>query len=246
MYPPAYRVIPFVMVAAFGLASCGSDDSYQKKDAPYSQKIMRAHETALVMKPAADTSAAEVEDTIETNDSETVESNETAESSGDANGRGEVDENPVEETSQPSEVQNEPANTDAVVSPKATEKTGTTKRKPAEKQSKTDREGRKPKDGTTVQPRHKALLAGLTIFVLAIFVGFEVITKVPPTLHTPLMSGSNAISGITLVGAVTVTGIGTAISLAALTGFIAIILATINVVGGFLVTHRMLSMFKKR
>jgi NAD(P) transhydrogenase subunit alpha len=97
-----------------------------------------------------------------------------------------------------------------------------------------------------IQSRHKALLAGLTVFVLAIFVGFEVITKVPPTLHTPLMSGSNAISGITLVGAVTVTGVGTAISLAAFTGFIAIILATVNVVGGFLVTHRMLSMFKKR
>jgi NAD(P) transhydrogenase subunit alpha len=97
-----------------------------------------------------------------------------------------------------------------------------------------------------IQSRHKALLAGLTVFVLAIFVGFEVITKVPPTLHTPLMSGSNAISGITLVGAVTVTGVGTAISLAAFTGFIAILLATVNVVGGFLVTHRMLSMFKKR
>lgn len=100
------------------------------------------------------------------------------------------------------------------------------------------------KDG--IQSRHKVLLAGLTVFVLAIFVGFEVITKVPPTLHTPLMSGSNAISGITLVGAVTVTGMGTAISFAAFTGFIAIVLATINVVGGFLVTHRMLSMFKKR
>ena len=81
---------------------------------------------------------------------------------------------------------------------------------------------------------------------LAIFVGFEVITNVPPTLHTPLMSGSNAISGITLVGAVTVTGVGTAISLAAFAGFIAILLATVNVVGGFLVTHRMLDMFKKK
>ena len=87
---------------------------------------------------------------------------------------------------------------------------------------------------------------GLTIFVLAIFVGFEVITKVPPTLHTPLMSGSNAISGITLVGAVTVTGVGAVIGLSSFTGFIAVVLATINVVGGFLVTHRMLSMFKKR
>lgn len=89
----------------------------------------------------------------------------------------------------------------------------------------------------------QSVLASLTIFVLAIFVGFEVITKVPPTLHTPLMSGSNAISGITLVGAVivaaTLTGSG-------FVGFLAVILATINVVGGFLVTHRMLAMFNKR
>lgn len=92
--------------------------------------------------------------------------------------------------------------------------------------------------------RYQALLAGLTIFVLAIFVGFEVITKVPPTLHTPLMSGSNAISGITIVGAVIVAGIGFKFS--AFVGMIAVILATINVVGGFLVTHRMLAMFKKR
>lgn len=88
-------------------------------------------------------------------------------------------------------------------------------------------------------------ISSLTIFVLAIFVGFEVITKVPPTLHTPLMSGSNAISGITIVGAIIVTGQAGGFSASSL-GFFAVIFATINVVGGFLVTHRMLAMFKKR
>jgi NAD(P) transhydrogenase subunit alpha len=89
------------------------------------------------------------------------------------------------------------------------------------------------------------LVASITIFVLAIFVGFEVITKVPPTLHTPLMSGSNAISGITLVGALLAAGAGR-MDLAAIVGTLAVILATINVVGGFLVTHRMLAMFRKK
>ena len=85
-----------------------------------------------------------------------------------------------------------------------------------------------------------------TIFALAIFVGFEVITKVPPTLHTPLMSGSNAISGITIIGALLLTGhIGNPF-LAKMLGLIAVIFATINVVGGFLVTDRMLKMFKKK
>ncbi len=85
----------------------------------------------------------------------------------------------------------------------------------------------------------------LTIFVLAIFVGFEVITKVPPTLHTPLMSGSNAISGITLIGAL--ISAGTKFSTLTTTlAFIAVVLATINVVGGFMVTNRMLKMFKKK
>ena len=92
--------------------------------------------------------------------------------------------------------------------------------------------------------RRQGLMAGLTIFVLAVFVGFEVITKVPPTLHTPLMSGSNAISGITLVGAVIVAGAGLYFS--AFIGLWAVALATVNVVGGFLVTHRMLAMFKKK
>ena len=85
----------------------------------------------------------------------------------------------------------------------------------------------------------------VTIFVLAIFVGFEVITKVPPTLHTPLMSGSNAISGITLVGAIATLEIGYPM-IAKTLGVLAVALATVNVVGGFLVTHRMLSMFRKR
>ncbi|MDX1388842.1 MAG: NAD(P) transhydrogenase subunit alpha [Acidobacteriota bacterium] len=85
----------------------------------------------------------------------------------------------------------------------------------------------------------------LTIFVLAVFVGFEVITKVPPTLHTPLMSGSNAISGITIVGAVLSAG-AQLTTLSAVLGFLAVSFATINVVGGFLVTHRMLAMFRKK
>ena len=83
---------------------------------------------------------------------------------------------------------------------------------------------------------------GLTIFVLSLFVGFEIITKIPPTLHTPLMSGSNAISGITVVGAILAGEgwFGTTL------GFLAVVMATINVVGGFLVTHRMLGMFRRK
>ena len=87
------------------------------------------------------------------------------------------------------------------------------------------------------------LLIPVTVFVLAAFVGFEVITKVPPTLHTPLMSGSNAISGITIIGAILVAGQGG--TAAAVLGFSAVTLATINVVGGFLVTDRMLRMFRR-
>jgi NAD(P) transhydrogenase subunit alpha len=87
--------------------------------------------------------------------------------------------------------------------------------------------------------------AALTIFVLAIFVGFEVISKVPPLLHTPLMSGSNAISGITIVGAILASGTEER-TLSTVLGFVAIVFATINVVGGFLVTDRMLGMFKKK
>lgn len=113
---------------------------------------------------------------------------------------------------------------------------------------------------TPTQPpssRRQGLIAGITIFVLAIFVGFELINKVPTTLHTPLMSGSNAISGITVVGSLIAAGTlatpeitnkytHSGLGFAAFLGFLAVILAMINVVGGFLVTHRMLLMFKRK
>jgi len=89
------------------------------------------------------------------------------------------------------------------------------------------------------------LISSITIFVLAIFVGFEIITKIPPTLHTPLMSGANAISGITLVGAILSAGSQQTTVTTALGG-LAVVFATINVVGGFMVTNRMLEMFKKK
>ncbi|HXI02587.1 MAG TPA: NAD(P) transhydrogenase subunit alpha [Candidatus Saccharimonadales bacterium] len=85
-------------------------------------------------------------------------------------------------------------------------------------------------------------ISALTIFVLALFVGFEVITKVPPLLHTPLMSGANAISGITLVGTLVTAGLKLTL-LTSILGFLAVAMATANAVGGFLVTHRMLEMF---
>ena len=84
-----------------------------------------------------------------------------------------------------------------------------------------------------------------TYFVLALFLGFEVISKVPTILHTPLMSGSNAIHGIILVGALLITASAQTPAQVAL-GFVAVVLSTINVVGGFLVTDRMLAMFKTR
>lgn len=89
------------------------------------------------------------------------------------------------------------------------------------------------------------LLIGIYVFVLAVFVGFEVITKVPPTLHTPLMSGSNAISGITIVGALYAAQTGE-VSVSNVLGCVAVAFAMINVVGGFLVTDRMLRMFKRK
>lgn len=89
------------------------------------------------------------------------------------------------------------------------------------------------------------LMLLITIFVVAVFVGVEIIVKIPPTLHTPLMSGSNAISGITVVGAILESGKDGGTT-AAVLGLIAVILATINVVGGFVVTDRMLSMFKSK
>jgi len=88
-------------------------------------------------------------------------------------------------------------------------------------------------------------ISGLTIFVLSLFVGLELITKVPPTLHTLLMSGANAISGITLVGALLACGSEVSPVTATL-AFLATVLASINVIGGFLVTHRMLEMFRRR
>jgi NAD(P) transhydrogenase subunit alpha len=89
------------------------------------------------------------------------------------------------------------------------------------------------------------IISAITIFVLAVFVGFELIGKVPPTLHTPLMSGSNAISGITVAGALLAAGAGYD-RLTTVLGVAAVAFAMINVVGGFLVTHRMLGMFKRK
>jgi NAD(P) transhydrogenase subunit alpha len=90
------------------------------------------------------------------------------------------------------------------------------------------------------------LVFELTILALAIFLGFEVISKVPTMLHTPLMSGTNAIHGIVIVGAILIAGpIGDGLFMTVV-GFLAIVLATANVVGGFVVTDRMLEMFKKR
>jgi H+-translocating NAD(P) transhydrogenase subunit alpha len=93
--------------------------------------------------------------------------------------------------------------------------------------------------------RVQVLVGSLTVFTLAVLVGFEIIAKVPPTLHTPLMSGSNAISGITIVGAILAAG-HAKLGFASFLGLLALILANINVVGGFMVTHRMLLMFKKK
>ena len=89
-------------------------------------------------------------------------------------------------------------------------------------------------------------IAALTILVLALFVGVEVISKVPPLLHTPLMSGSNAISGITIVGALLAAGADDGSKTTTILGTTAVALATINVIGGYLVTDRMLGMFKKK
>jgi len=88
-----------------------------------------------------------------------------------------------------------------------------------------------------------SLIINLTFFVLAAFLGYEVITKIPTNLHTPLMSGANAITGITLVGAVVVAGSGST-TLATALGFLAVVMATINVVGGYLITHIMLEDFR--
>ncbi len=91
----------------------------------------------------------------------------------------------------------------------------------------------------------QVLLLLAFVLILSIFLGFELISKVPSTLHTPLMSGSNAISGITLVGALISAGSGFS-HISTILGFFAIVFATVNVVGGYVVTNRMLEMFKKK
>lgn len=89
-------------------------------------------------------------------------------------------------------------------------------------------------------------MISLTVFILAIFLGFELITKVPPTLHTPLMSGANAISGVTVVGALSCAYLADWPLAANILGMLAIMTATINVVGGFMVTDRMMAMFGEK
>ncbi|MBB3047057.1 NAD(P) transhydrogenase subunit alpha [Litorivivens lipolytica] len=90
------------------------------------------------------------------------------------------------------------------------------------------------------------LIMQVSLFVLALMLGVELITKVPPTLHTPLMSGTNAISGIALVGAILAAGNADGGEVARWLGFVAVVLASINVVGGYMVTNRMLAMFKRK
>jgi NAD(P) transhydrogenase subunit alpha len=101
-------------------------------------------------------------------------------------------------------------------------------------------------DPSLVSEVSDPFLVSIVVFVLAMFIGFEVITKVPSTLHTPLMSGSNAISGITIVGALLCTFNDSFVHLGVVFGFFAVIFATINVVGGYTVTNRMLELFKKK
>ena len=90
------------------------------------------------------------------------------------------------------------------------------------------------------------LIASITVLFLSVFLGFELISKVPPTLHTPLMSGANAISGITIVGALLFSYSEGLKALTPILGFIALVLASVNIFGGFLVTNRMLAMYKKK
>ncbi|HEX6927440.1 MAG TPA: NAD(P) transhydrogenase subunit alpha [Longimicrobiaceae bacterium] len=90
----------------------------------------------------------------------------------------------------------------------------------------------------------ESLITGIVVFALATFLGYELIQRVPPTLHTPLMSGANAVSGITIVGALVIAGSGHGWISSAL-GFVAIVFAMMNVVGGYAVTDRMLQMFRK-
>jgi NAD(P) transhydrogenase subunit alpha len=90
-----------------------------------------------------------------------------------------------------------------------------------------------------------SLLTSITVFVLAVFLGFELISRVPTLLHTPLMSGTNAVHGIVLVGAMLIAGSADS-TLEQVLAFVAVVFGTVNVVGGFLVTDRMLEMFKRK
>jgi len=90
------------------------------------------------------------------------------------------------------------------------------------------------------------IIIGLTIFVLACFAGAELISKVPQTLHTPLMSASNAISGVAILGALLATGRPESVNAESMLGFFAVVFASVNLVGGYMVTNRMLQMFKKK
>jgi H+-translocating NAD(P) transhydrogenase subunit alpha len=90
----------------------------------------------------------------------------------------------------------------------------------------------------------ESMMIGIVVFTLATFLGYELIQRVPPTLHTPLMSGANAVSGITVVGALVIAGSGHG-WISTVLGFLAIVLAMMNVVGGYAVTNRMLQMFRK-
>ena len=105
---------------------------------------------------------------------------------------------------------------------------------------------RDARNGTGMSSHNAQLVVELTILVLAVFLGFEVISKVPTLLHTPLMSGTNAIHGIVIVGAMLVAGMDGADTLTRVVGFVAVVLGSANVVGGFVVTDRMLEMFKKK
>ena len=90
-----------------------------------------------------------------------------------------------------------------------------------------------------------AIIAALYVFALAAFLGYQVISRVPPLLHTPLMSATNAISGISLVGSIVIAGSGHS-TVATILGFVAVVCSTTNVVGGFVITDRMLRMFKRK
>lgn len=96
-----------------------------------------------------------------------------------------------------------------------------------------------------MSPDHEQLISALYVFALSAFLGYQVISRVPPLLHTPLMSATNAISGISLVGSIVAAGVQ-ANQVSTILGFIAVTCATINVVGGFWITERMLKMFRKR